>query len=155
MKISYQHGNSPSQPMAATPRGGGYNCDQPVARSYTEHRIGEQDFFESIIKKTENQLINATTDNEGMSTAEISNMSAGYNKLHNSVYNQQLDTNWTALPVAAPDMNIEKVLNAPISSGPWESGWLNATSTALADGISRIQIVDPGEVVAFLPPTVS
>lgn len=150
---------SASKPMTMGAGRGGKNDGPSAARSYTEHRIGEEDFFESIIKRTENQLINANEYHDELSASESANTSADYNRLQKSVYNRPQATNWTALPAPANDSadpadDVKAALEAPLAAvgeGEAEAGWLPPTLDRLTDALGQIAVTDPGEVVAFLP----
>eukprot|EP00040_Diaphanoeca_grandis_P020502 m.109071 g.109071 ORF g.109071 m.109071 type:complete len:191 (-) comp27925_c4_seq2:407-979(-) len=165
---AYNDGHNNTSSKAATPNPRRPGATQPVAmnanspranlpvesgiaKSYTDHRIEEADFFESIIKRTENALINASDFHDDIEEARNNtNTSAGLRQWQSSMRHHV--TTLPPRPTLPPseETDVVQVLSAPnISNSTTLIG-----SKALSDfsrALAKIQPKSVGEVVAFLP----
>mmetsp|Transcript_10708 Transcript_10708/g.27552 ORF Transcript_10708/g.27552 Transcript_10708/m.27552 type:complete len:189 (+) Transcript_10708:291-857(+) len=121
------------------------SADPNMSRSYTEARLEEEGFFQSIVKRTENDLLNAHDDADTLGPVHDASQLSRFLAAHD-----RTTVGAAALPSSSvePD-ELAATLNAPavtIKDTAWLVDALGQVSTALTE----IQIQHKADVVVSL-----
>lgn len=124
--------------------GGGLGVGgEMIPQSYTDQRmLDEEDFFENIIKRTENNLINTADFRDGLLTPDVAERAWKYGGA--------LHPKDDRLPMPSTDAaDLATVLGAPTNLG--EDEWVLGLAKELNVLTSTMRVEDVGEVVTSLP----
>eukprot|EP00128_Syssomonas_multiformis_P002580 Colp12_sorted_trinity150504_noHs@29104 len=146
--------STPTKPIARLAPGVASENEDNLGTSYTDKRVGEQDFFKEIISRTAENFIDVSQASAPatIGTKEAAEKEQGYKEL---IKTATVDTkklrDLFSLPVPASGADPVAVLSAPTALTKQEADSLASACAALSSAIIGFEVKGVSNLVATLP----